>query len=350
MAKKPTKGSFKAQALLIDMKPTSYNTRFRANALHQVSQTINERGLPLLLVHDSSKLPVGAWYEAEVKDEAVYTKFFIPKEVAEYEDIKTRIEADILDSVSIGFNADKHDCSICGNDIQNYEECPHIPGHEYDISDPIDGTSLGSQCCYVMLDDVKASEGSLVYSGAVPAAKIVDSSDKAEFFAANKLNFSKGSLEIVHGGEFLQDHNVNNNPEGEDDMTKEEYEALKLKHQELTTKFGETNDKYTEAREANIELKEQNFALKEKADAHDAAVTAKEAGDTKYSETVAALAEKVSALAAPFKADYEAPSDIDTLLADLDKYMEEAKALPSGQQHITEDELEYSPSDDTFKV
>ena len=180
--KKPTDGAFIAEALLIDTKPTAYNTRFRTSALQQVASTINERGLPLLLVHDSSRLPVGAWFEARVEDSdpAVFTKFYIPKEVREYEDVKTRINTGILDSVSIGFRANKHDCSICGNDIQDYENCPHIPGREYEVKDPESGASLGMQTCYVMLDDIQASEASLVYSGAVPNAKIVEFDDKKD--------------------------------------------------------------------------------------------------------------------------------------------------------------------------
>ena len=355
--KKPTKGAFKVKALLIDMRPTSYNTRFRANALHQVKDTINQQGLPVLLAHDSSKMPVGSWYEAEVANDAVYTKFFIPKEVSEYEDIKTRIDANILDSVSIGFNAGTHDCSICGNDIQDYNNCTHIPGQEYDIKDPINGTALGTDTCYVMLDDVKASEASLVYSGAVPAAKIIESSDKADFFAKNNLNFAKGELEIVHSGEFMQDHNVNNNnPKGEDDMDKEQFDKLTADHATLNTKFSDTNDKlsevtdkYNTAREANIDLKEKNLEFQEKVTGYDDAVATAEAAGTRYTEAVAAVTAEVEALAAPFDATYTAPKDLVGLIADLKKYVEQAKTLPSGQQTI-DTEVVYSEPDSTYQT
>ena len=355
--KKPTKGAFKVKALLIDMRPTTYNTRFRANALHQVKDTINQQGLPVLLAHDSSKMPVGSWYEAEVTNDAVYTKFFIPKEVSEYEDIKTRIDANILDSVSIGFNADTHDCSICGNDIQDYNNCTHIPGHEYDIKDPINGHSLGAETCYVMLDDVKASEASLVYSGAVPAAKIVESSDKADFFTKNNLNFAKGELEIVHSGEFMQDHNVNNNnPKGEDDMDKEQFDKLTTDHAALNTKFSDTNDKlgeitekYNTVREDNIDLKEKNLEFKTKVDGYDDAVVAKDDAEQSEKDTIFSISEKVEALAAPFEPAYKAPETITGLLADLDKYLEQAKALPSGQQ-TSDTEVVYTEPDSTYQT
>ena len=344
MAKHPTQGAFKAKALLIDTKPTAYNTRFRKNALYQVAEKINNDGLPLLLVHDSSKLPIGAWYEADVDEpaEALMTKFFIPQEVKEYEDVKTRVEADILDSVSIGFNAGKHDCSICGNDIQNYEECPHIPGHKYEVKDPASGASLGEQTCYVMLDDIKASEASLVYSGAVPAAKIVESSDKADYFTQNKLNFAEGVLEVAHGDAILQDKNINNN-EGENGM-EEEFKELKTKYQELT-------DKYNDGREDNIKLKELNLEFKEKVEAYDSLTTEKEELKEAYDADVAALVAKVEALAAPFDTEYKAPSIVAELLVDLDTYIEKAKALPSGQQsQVDDEEIAYSEPDDVFKV
>ncbi len=356
MAKKPTKGAYKAKALLIDMNPTSYNTKFRANALYDVRDKINNDGLPLLLLHNNQKLPVGAWYSADVENDALFTKFFIPKEVSEYEDVKTRIEADILDSVSIGFNADVHDCSICGNDIQDYTNCSHIPGRVYDVKDPVDGASLGEQTCYVMLDGVRASEASLVHAGAVPAAKIVETSDKADYFVQNKLNFAEGALEIVHSGKFVQDHNVNNNPKGDKDM-EEEFNELTTKHNELTEKFTtqgvsltDVTEKYNTAREANIDLKELNLEFKEKVDGYDEAVTAKEIAETNFTEGIAALATKVEGLAAPFKADYKAPDNIEALFTDLDKYLEEAKALPAGQQSHGEEELIYSEPDSNFKV
>jgi hypothetical protein len=347
MSKKPTKDAFIAEALLIDTKPTAYNTRFRPNALQQVSDKINSDGLPLLLVHDSSKLPVGAWYEAKVEDEAVFTKFYVPKEIKEYEDITTRIDTNILDSVSIGFNAGKHDCSICGNDIQDYEACPHIPGKTYEVKDPVSGSSLGEETCFVMLDDINASEASLVYSGAVPAAKIVDSQDKAEFFSKNKLNFAEGTIEVVHNGEILHDHNVNKK---ERNNMEEEYQELNTKFQDLDTKYSDLNTKYQDTREELIKYKELNLEFKEKVDGFDKAVEDKDKAEQAYTDLVVSFKETVEVLALPFEADYKAPEDFEALKADLEKFIEEAKALPSGQQTKDDTELAYSEPDDVYKV
>ena len=350
MPKFPSKGSYKVKTVFIDTNPTTYNTRFRPNALQQVSDTINSRGLPLLMVHDSQQLPVGAWYESEVNaDEQVVAKFYVPQEISEYDDIKARVDTGILDSVSIGFNAGTHDCSICGNDIQNYEECPHIPGQVYEVKDTINGTSLGDRTCYVMLDDIDVKEGSLVYSGAVPAAKIIESSDKAEFFTKNSMNFAEGSLEVVHGGQFLQDNNE-----------KENNGSLKMEKDLL-----EMTGKFNDAREANIALKEQAIDNKSKLDAYDDAVLAKDeavaakvtalADNDAQAETFAAkvqlLADKVAVLAVPFDANYKAPDDMEQLLKDLDTYLDKTRALPTGRQTKDEDdEATYQVPDSSYKV
>ncbi len=338
MPKTPTEGAYKVKTVFIDMKPTSYNTRFRENALAQVAQHINEKGLPLLLAHNSGGLPVGQWYEAEVKSEQVQAKFFVPQGIIEYDDIKTRIDTGILDSVSIGFSASKHDCSICGHDIGDYENCSHYPGRSYETKDN-QGQTIGEETCYVMLDDIKASEGSLVYSGAVQEAKVIEASSKEDFFTKNALNFAEGSLEVVHASSFEQNKFEVKNNEGPT-MTEEELKALQ--------------DSYAESREAIVGLKEDNLSFREKnidlldkANQYDTAVTARdeaiaasEEAATKYTEAVSSLGEKVTALAVPFAENYTAPTDLVALFADLDTYLAKAKALPTGRQTTDNDEPE----------
>ena len=331
MPKKPTPNALIAEALLIDKNPTSYNTVFKDGALEQVASRINSHGLPLLMAHDTSKFPVGAWFEADIRDSAVYSKFFIPQEVPEYHDIKPRLETGILDSVSIGFSADVHECSICGNDIYDFENCDHIPGKTYE-----------GQTCYVMLDNIHPSEGSLVYSGAVRNAKIVDTDSKADYFAKNELNFSDGQLEIVQHKCTYHICNETNN-EGEN-MPEEEY-------QELQTKFSELQEKFTTAREELVATKESLVEFKEKAAKYDQVAEELDKVKQDYQALVAKFKEKAEALAAPFDQEYKAPEDIDSLVADIDKYIEKAKALPSGQQSSSEEEeIEFSVPEDAYKV
>ena len=230
MAKKPTKGAYTKAAVFIDRKPTTRNTKFKAGALVDVMNKINTDGLALLANHNSSQFPIGMWYKAKVNEnEQVIAEFYVPKEITEFADVSARIESGILDSVSIGFSATTHDCSVCGNDIQDYENCPHIPGKTYD-----------NEIAYVELDGIKASEGSLVYSGAVPAAKIQDSysedCSKEEYCKAH--TFDNGELMIATGGLLLQDNGDNKTfTEGIEMELQEKFDALSLKHDDVSSKY-----------------------------------------------------------------------------------------------------------------
>ena len=340
MPKTPTKGSYIKPAVFIDRKPTSRNTRFKAGALADVSSKINRDGLPLLMNHDSGQFPVGMWFQAKVNEnDQVIAQFYVPKEIPEHDDIYSRVEAGILDSVSIGFSAGVHDCSICGNDIQDYEACPHIPGRTYE-----------GETAYVELDAIKASEGSLVYAGAVPDAKIQDSysEDCSKEDYCKSHTFSDGELMIATGGIIVQDNNETFNDEG----TPMELKELQEKFSAQAEKLDSVNSKYMDL----LEKFNANSAEALKVDEYKAAAdeASKEATDAKeaYSAVVATVAEQVKALAAPFEASYEAPTDIEALFADMTKFMEKAKELPSGQQsNSPEDEVvAYVIPEDKFKV
>ena len=340
MPKKPTPGAYKVETVFIDTRPTVYNTRFKPNALQQVMQKINNFGLPLLLAHNSRDLPSGQWYEARIEsngsDEELISKFYIPNGIKEYEDVRTRIDTGILDSVSIGFSAKTRECSICHNDIHDYENCPHIPGQKYEVKDPVSGASLGETTCYVLLDDVSASEGSLVYSGAVPAAKVISASDKAEFFEKNHLNFAVGDIEIVHNAVLKQDSYEQNKDEGSN---------MDEKYIELQEKYVALREKNLEAQDKILAFREEAAEYKDKAEKYDAAMAQVEelkktidSVKAEFAEQIKTFAEKVESLAAPFDPEYKAPDDPKALLADFDKYMEKAKSLPTGRQSKNEDD------------
>lgn len=344
MAKKPTKGAYEKAAVFIDRKPTTRKTRFKAGALVDVATKINKDGLALLANHDSSRFPIGMWYKAKVdENEQVIAQFYIPKEVAEFDDVSTRIEAGILDSVSIGFTASIHDCSVCGNDIQDYENCPHIPGRTYE-----------GEIAYVELGGIKASEGSLVYSGAVPNAKIQDtySGDcKEGYCKANK--FDEGELMIATGGLLLQDINDNKTIiEGTDMEIQKQFDALTVKFDDKSTKFDEVTAKYTALLE---KTGAQSAGLEKiatyKADVAAAVAVADEA-IVKFEEAISKVTAQVVALAAPFEATYEAPKDLETLLTDMAKFTDLAKTLPEGQQSLEPgtDDVEFKIPESHYKV
>ena len=340
MPKKPTKGSYQKPAIFIDRKPTTRNTRFKAGALVDVSNRINQHGLPLLMNHNSNQFPVGMWFKAKVdENDQVIAEFYVPKEIPEYSDIMSRVDTGILDSVSIGFSADVHDCSICGNDISDYENCPHIPGRKYD-----------NEIAYVELDEVKAVEGSLVYSGAVPAAKIQDtySGDCKEGYCKTH-KFSEGELMIATGGVIIQDNSdIKTFTEGTD----MEFKELQEKFDSQAVKFEDVNTKYMSLLEKFNANSAEVTKLDEYKVAADTAKAVCTTAEEAYSTVVATVTAKVEALAAPFEADYKAPSDTEALFTDMAKFMELTKALPAGQQSQTpeDDVVEYKIPEDNFKV
>jgi len=346
----PTEGSYQSQAVLIDTKPTTRQTKFKVNALSQVSGQINNLSMPLLMNHNSNSFPSGRWYEAKVnEDQEVISKFFVPYEVPEYQDIKSRIDTKLLDSVSIGFSAAVHDCSICGNSISDWENCNHIPGKVYD-----------GKTCYVLLDDITMQEGSLVYAGAVPAAKIQESyaacGCKKDF--CEQFSFEAGQLETVISGLIIQDNTETiKKGHGMDIQDKfntlqDNYSALAVDNSSMKTKIIDLEAKYIADRAEDVKTIEA-FTVKESAfESEKDALTADIAKYKAESEALtgakealitftAKLTEKVEALAAPFEATYTAPDTVEGLLVDLDTYLTKSKELPTGRQSL-EGEKEYS--------
>lgn len=344
MAKiKPTKDSFSRTAIFIDNQLTTRKTKFTEVALLQVANQINEQSLPLLRGHDSALLPSGRWYEAKVSEGRVLAKFFIPKEVPEHDEIKAKVESNVLDSVSIGFTADKHTCSICGHDIQDYENCPHIPGKTYDGSD-----------CFVYLEDIHASEGSLVYAGAVPGAKIqnyAECEDKKSF--CEKFAFSVDLKEIVKAGEISHEENIEFEEDVKMDLYKDKFLALEENYADLAVRHSDSQKNVFKLQDDVNSYKVQLADLTSKVEAYKASETATANGQAEVTKAIESIRGMVEKFAAPFEATYTAPTQLADLLADLEKYSEKAKALPTGQQSLEPEETKvagFQPNDDVYKI
>ena len=73
------------------------------------------------------------------------------------------IEDGTIFDTSVGFGNDTYECSICGNDYTNYQECSHIRGQEYD----------GEICSVILKPPGYLMENSLVFDGAYPGAGIL---------------------------------------------------------------------------------------------------------------------------------------------------------------------------------
>jgi hypothetical protein len=343
MAKvKPTVGAFIRSAVFIDNQLTTRKTKFTEVALLQVANQINELSIPLLRGHDSSLLPSGRWFEANVNEGRTYAKFFVPKEVPEHDEIKSKIESFVLDSVSIGFSANKHTCSTCGNDIEDYENCPHIPGREYDGKE-----------CFVYLEDIKVSEGSLVYAGAVPEAKILDYSevsDKKDF--CGKFQFSTDLKEIVKTGEIMHEEYIDSKEDTNMDY-KEKFMSLEANYADLAVRNADNTSKYALLQDEVNNLKTEKLELTASLDKYKIEADGVAVKSASLDATIVAFKEVVEKLAAPFEATYKAPESIEALTTDLTKYVDLAKTLPVGQQSGNSDDitvLQFEPSDNVYKI
>ena len=70
------------------------------------------------------------------------------------------IEDGTFFDTSIGWGADKYECSICGNDYRDYRKCEHYAGREYD----------GEVCHVIAMPPGGLYENSIVFDGAYPGA------------------------------------------------------------------------------------------------------------------------------------------------------------------------------------
>lgn len=109
------------------------------------------------------------------------------------DDIDAQLDSGILNDSSVGIMWDKSECSICGNDIRDYENCPHWPGQTYKVQ----GKDL---LCYIIAKpspkvETRRSmmlENSLVGVGAYPDAghlsKTEEGGDKPKYRQVNDMS------------------------------------------------------------------------------------------------------------------------------------------------------------------
>lgn len=190
--------------LMIDDQPTAYYSKIHPNLLSKFMADAN-RGVGLLMNHNNRSLPVGRSFSADIREEydeelgktvkSVYGWFYIDlgrntESGMTTDDIVKGIDAGTIFDTSIGFNANKWDCSICGNDIRDWKNCDHFPGEKYQVKD--ETGVFTEQTCYVIAGadgDGELLENSLVYAGACNRATI-----KKNFSVGDSVSeFEKGT-------------------------------------------------------------------------------------------------------------------------------------------------------------
>ena len=193
--------------MMIDDQPTAYSSRLHPNLLRKFVRDAN-RGVGLLMNHNNRSLPVGRSFSAEVREEysetgdpiqSVYGNFYIDlgrktESGMTTDDLVKGINSGTIFDTSVGFNADKWDCSICDHDIRDWMNCSHFPGETYEIKGD-DGVHR-EETCYVIAGSDGGGElleNSLVYAGACDRATI-----KHNFSVADvKENKNSPKLHLV---------------------------------------------------------------------------------------------------------------------------------------------------------
>ena len=152
-----------------------------------------QTGVGLLASHDNNRLPFGRTFDANVKMDMVdgesvqtlyidhYVVTHVKDEDGEKQPLRTEINGmttqDIVNHIdvghtfdtSIGFSIEEPLCSICENDLRDWEQCRHIPGFEYDVETD-NGTE--QKRCDIVANYGEGLENSVVYAGAVDRAII----------------------------------------------------------------------------------------------------------------------------------------------------------------------------------
>ena len=152
--------------------------------LDQFVQNANA-GVAFLLNHSwtcaspKPALPYGRIFEGELSKDCLVkgettsfngTAYLVrgqEKDGISTDSIISDIETGVLFDTSIGWGANKFECSICGNDIRDWRKCEHIPGKMYIIDDDTGESKL----CWAMAKPPGyLMEDSAVFDGAYPGA------------------------------------------------------------------------------------------------------------------------------------------------------------------------------------
>lgn len=168
-------------ALVANDQVDSYYTQFTADALRQVATMLP--GKPVMRNHDGSVdnslgLPVGKWYAATVeqRDGVTWARglFYMVRD-PETDSLARRMDAGIINEVSLAWYIGEMQCSICNRDPMD-PMCAHAPGVMYD-----------GQLCVAMMPSVRSvEEASLVWKGGQYGTAI-EMPDGPEKRMANRL-------------------------------------------------------------------------------------------------------------------------------------------------------------------
>ena len=159
---------------------------------------------------DNVTLPFGRFFEGEIVQDGGKVQLdgsmFMPSGAKTYindfttDDISSQIDAGILHDSSVSVTWGFSECSICHNDIRDYEQCRHWPGRYYDI----DGGAQRVLCTVIakprpVNDNSMMIENSIVCAGAYPDAGVLSVKQSEPSGKTGKLNLNNiADLKLVN--------------------------------------------------------------------------------------------------------------------------------------------------------
>lgn len=202
-------------------------TKFMQNRNLQIDRSLLDRYLPfvengdVVQIADHSfggffntniTLPFGRFFEGNIVhdgqnyqlDGSMYMKAGQKTYVGDFttDDINQQLDAGILHDNSVSISWGFSECSICHNDIRDYEQCRHWPGKFYDV----DGGARREQCFVIAKpapppreDNSTMIENSIVCAGAYPDAGVLSASQSEPSGKTGKLNLNNiADLKLVN--------------------------------------------------------------------------------------------------------------------------------------------------------
>ena len=154
----------------LDVNEQAY--QFTQSSLTELANTYDD--LAVLLGHNTQDIGFGKTEAGIISENGMEMKFFILRDVTfggtNSSDIITALDEGTINRVSIGFSIKEVTCSICGEDMWDWDKCQHVRGRTYQISQ---GDSFTKKTCIGMIQDSEGRELSLVYLGADRDAKVI---------------------------------------------------------------------------------------------------------------------------------------------------------------------------------
>ena len=160
------------KCLAHDLEANDQAYQFTRASLTQLGNTYND--LSVLLGHNRQDIGFGKTETGVVDDNGMEVKFFILRDVTfggtNSSDIITALDEGTINRVSIGLDIKEVTCSICNNNMWDWDKCQHTRGQTYRIPE---GSSFVEKTCIGMIQDSEATELSLVYLGADRDARVI---------------------------------------------------------------------------------------------------------------------------------------------------------------------------------